>query len=60
MWSLAWPWMLLALPLPLLVRAILPPVLSTQEAGLKVPSFRGFAVPVIDRRWNSCSTGASG
>ncbi len=44
MWSLAWPWMLLALPLPLLARAILSPVTETQEAGLKVPSFRGFAV----------------
>jgi Ca-activated chloride channel family protein len=44
MWSLAWPWMLLALPLPLLARAILSPVTESQEAGLKVPSFRGFAV----------------
>ncbi len=44
MWSLAWPWMLLALPLPLLARAILSPVTETQEAGLKVPSFKGFAV----------------
>jgi Ca-activated chloride channel family protein len=44
MWSLAWPWVLLALPLPLLARAIIPPVTETQEAGLKVPSFRGFAV----------------
>ncbi len=44
MWSLAWPWMLLALPLPLLARAILSPVADTQEAGLKVPSFRGFDV----------------
>ena len=44
MWSLAWPWMLLALPLPLLVRAILSPVTESQEAGLKVPSFKGFAV----------------
>ena len=44
MWSLAWPWMLLALPLPLLARALLSPVTETQEAGLKVPSFKGFAV----------------
>ena len=44
MWSLAWPWMLLALPLPLLARAMLSPVTDTQEAGLNVPSFRGFAV----------------
>jgi len=44
MWSLAWPWMLLILPLPLLVRWLLPPVSGTTEAGLKVPSFAGFAV----------------
>ena len=44
MWSLAWPWMLLALPLPLLARSLLSPVTETQEAGLKVPSFKGFAV----------------
>ena len=44
MWSLAWPWMLLALPLPLLARALLSPVTESQEAGLKVPSFKGFAV----------------
>ena len=44
MWSLAWPWMVLALPLPLVVRAILLPVTETQEAGLKVPSLSGFAV----------------
>lgn len=44
MWSLAWPWMLLALPLPLIVRKLLPPVSAAQDAGLKVPSFRGFSV----------------
>ena len=44
MWSLAWPWMLLALPFPLLARALLSPVTESQEAGLKVPSFKGFAV----------------
>jgi Ca-activated chloride channel homolog len=44
MWSFAWPWMLLALPLPLLVRKLTPPVVGTQDAGLRVPSFRGFAV----------------
>ncbi len=42
MWSLAWPWMLLALPLPFIVRALMPPVVGTQDAGLRVPSFRGF------------------
>ena len=44
MWSLAWPWMLLALPLPLLVRKLMAPVSANQDAGLKVPSLRGFAV----------------
>ncbi|HZW58922.1 MAG TPA: VWA domain-containing protein [Woeseiaceae bacterium] len=44
MWSLAWPWMLLALPLPLLVRALLPPADGGHEAGLRVPSLRGFAM----------------
>ncbi len=44
MWSLAWPLMLLALPLPWLARALLPPVVATQDAGLRVPSFKGFAV----------------
>ena len=44
MWTLAWPWMLLALPLPLLVRRLLTPVSGAQDAGLKVPSFRGFSV----------------
>lgn len=44
MWTLAWPWMLLALPLPLLVRRLLPAVSGAQDAGLKVPSFSGFAV----------------
>ena len=44
MWSLAWPWMLLALPLPLLVRMLTPAIVGSQDAGLMVPSFRGFAV----------------
>jgi len=44
MWSLAWPWMLLALPLPLLVRRFLKPAPGGHDAGLKVPSLRGFQV----------------
>ena len=44
MLSLAWPWMLLALPLPFLVRALLPEANQLQEAGLRVPSFAGFDV----------------
>lgn len=44
MLSLAWPWMLLALPLPVIVRALLPEASQLQEAGLRVPSFAGFDV----------------
>lgn len=44
MYSFAWPWVLLALPLPFLVRALLPAVVGSQDAGLKVPSFKGFSV----------------
>ena len=44
MWSLAWPWMLLALPLPLLVRWLMSPASAAQDAGLHVPSFRSFSV----------------
>ena len=44
MWSLAWPWVLLALPLPILVNRLLPETSSLQDAGLKVPSLGGFAV----------------
>ena len=44
MWSLAWPWMLLMLPLPLLVYYFLPAAPTAQEAGLKVPSFKQFSI----------------
>ena len=44
MLSLAWPWMLLALPLPFVVRAMLPEAQRLQEAGLRVPSIAGFAM----------------
>lgn len=54
MWTLAWPWMLLALPLPWLVRAVLPPASEASEAGLRVPSLSGFSL-LADRprreRW---------
>jgi len=43
MWSLAWPWALVALPLPLLARRLLPEARGLSEAGLKVPSLSGFA-----------------
>ena len=48
MWSLAWPWLLLTLPLPWIVRALMPPVLNPQDAGLRVPSFQGFSM-LVDR-----------
>jgi Ca-activated chloride channel family protein len=44
MLSLAWPWMLLALPLPFIARALLPEAQGLQEAGLRVPSIAGFAM----------------
>ena len=42
MWSLAWPWALLALPLPWIVRALLPEARGLSQAGLRVPSLAGF------------------
>ena len=42
MWSLAWPWVLLALPLPWLMRRLLPEARGLSEAGLRVPSLSGF------------------
>ena len=43
MWSLAWPWVLLALPLPLIFRYLLPEAKGLSEAGLRVPSIDSFA-----------------
>ncbi len=42
MLSFAWPWAFLLLPLPWLLRKLVPEATSMQEAGLQVPSFRGF------------------
>ena len=44
MLSFAWPWAFLLLPLPWLMRRLLPEATSMQEAGLKVPSFRSFGM----------------
>jgi Ca-activated chloride channel homolog len=44
MWSLAWPWMLAALPLPLIARKFIPALAGSADAGLKVPSLAGFAL----------------
>jgi Ca-activated chloride channel family protein len=43
MWSLAWPWVLLVLPLPYLARALMSESPSLQDAGLKVPSLSAFS-----------------
>lgn len=42
MWSLAWPWALLALPLPWLARRLVPESSGAREAGLRVPGLRAF------------------
>ncbi len=42
MWSLAWPWVLLALPLPLILRALLPEARGLLQAGLRVPTLASF------------------
>ena len=42
MWSLAWPWALLALPLPFLARKWLPEARGLSEAGLRVPDLNRF------------------
>jgi len=42
MWSLAWPWALVALPLPFLARKLLPEARGLSEAGLRVPNLGGF------------------
>jgi Ca-activated chloride channel homolog len=44
MYSLAWPWVLLALPLPVLLRRLLSEANDLQQAGLRVPSFTGFSM----------------
>ncbi|MCH7821111.1 MAG: VWA domain-containing protein [Proteobacteria bacterium] len=44
MWSLAWPWVLLVLPLPLIANRLLPESPDLCDAGLRVPSLSGFAM----------------
>lgn len=43
MLTFAWPWALLALPLPLLLRRLVPEANDLQEAGLRVPRIRRFS-----------------
>ena len=42
MWSLAWPWVLLALPLPWIARILLPKARGLSQAGLRVPTLSNF------------------
>jgi len=42
MWTLAWPWVLVALPLPWLVRKLVPGDALERESALKVPSAAEF------------------
>jgi len=44
MWSLAWPWVLLALPLPFVARWLMSESASLQDAGLRVPQLDAFSV----------------
>jgi Ca-activated chloride channel family protein len=39
----AWPWLFLLLPLPWLVRRLLPPIAGQQQAALRVPLFDRFS-----------------
>lgn len=48
MWSLAWPWALAALPLPFVMRYLLPQARGLSEAGLRVPSIESFRT-LVDR-----------
>lgn len=48
MWSLAWPWALAALPLPLIMRYLLPEARGLSQAGLRVPSIESFRT-LMDR-----------
>ncbi|MCP3671385.1 MAG: VWA domain-containing protein [Gammaproteobacteria bacterium] len=42
--SFIWPWLILALPLPLLVRRLMPPVAQGEEAALRVPFMDGVQI----------------
>ncbi len=42
--SFIWPWLVLILPLPLLVRRLIPPVAQGEEAALRVPFMDGVQI----------------
>ncbi|MEE8427145.1 MAG: VWA domain-containing protein [Woeseiaceae bacterium] len=42
--SFAWPWVLLALPLPFILRRLMSEARDLKESGLRVPSFTGFTM----------------
>jgi len=44
MWQLAWPWMLVLLPLPWLVRRVVPPEPMEKDAALRVPLAGEFSI----------------
>lgn len=53
-----WPWIFFAVPLPLLLRLLLPPADAIKEAALRVPSLNPFAIEtgvqpgkIMQRRW---------
>jgi Ca-activated chloride channel family protein len=46
MWSLAWPWALLVLPLPVIARKLMSESPTLQDAGLKVPALSAFSALV--------------
>lgn len=43
MWSLAWPWALLAIVMPLIIRPLLPEAKGLSEAGLRIPNIDSFS-----------------
>ncbi len=51
MFNFAWPWLLLILPLPLLVRWLLPPF-STRSAAIKIPFFNALRTTIGSSRWH--------
>jgi Ca-activated chloride channel family protein len=64
MWTLAWPWILIALPLPWLVRRFVPGDALDRDAALKVPSAAEFADltglrgAVLKRQWRVAALAA--